>query len=137
MIQKKIIYTTSDGKTFEDKKEAEKHERKLQIELIKIYRVQYHPTWVLNAEYKDTGCKYIIRYEHIGYVYIHANSHHGLFLQDYLCETFGNPISFVMGVHGSNEIMESYTYSECSEKEVEKNKILARIEEEFVDKLWS
>lgn len=126
MIQEKIIYTTSDGKTFEDKNEAEKHEKKLQAERIKIYRVRYHPD--LN---EGRG------YNNIGYVYIHANSHHELFLQNYLCETFGNPISFVMGVLGSNAIMESYTYSVCSEKEVKPDKILARIEEEFVDKLWS
>lgn len=125
MIQKKIIYTTSDGKTFEDKNEAEKHEKKLQAERIKIYRVHYHPD--LN---EGRG------YNNIGYVYIHANSHHELFLQNYLCETFGNPISFVMGVFGSNAIMDSYTYSVCSEKEVKPDKILARIEENFVDKLW-
>lgn len=126
MIRERVIYTTSDGKTFEDKKEAEKHEKKLQAERIKIYRVQYHPD--LN---EGRG------YNNIGYVYIHANSHHELFLQNYLCETFGNPISFVMGVFGSNTIMESYTYSVCSEKEVKPDKILARIEENFVDKLWS
>ena len=55
MIQEKIIYTTSDGKTFEDKNEAEKHEKKLQAERIKIYRVHYHPDLNEGRGYNNIG----------------------------------------------------------------------------------
>lgn len=125
MVKKRTIYTASDGKEFDNEKEAKEHDEKVIRESIKVYKVYYNPD--LN---EGRG------YNNIGYVYIHANSHHELFLQNYLCETFGNPISFVMGVFGSNAIMESYTYSVCSEKEAKPDKIIARIEEKFVDKLW-
>lgn len=126
MVSEKTIYTTSDGKTFEDKQEAEKYEKKLQQKSIKIYKVHYSPDLNEGRGYYNNG-----------YVYIHANREHELFLRHFLCEKFGNPISFVMGVFGSNAIMPSYSYIECSEKDVIPDKILAKIEENFVDKLWN
>lgn len=93
---------------------------------IKAYRINYHPD--LNE-----GCLY---YDN-GFVLIHANRYHEKFLKNWLCEQFGNPISFVMGVFGSNTIMDSYTYYECNISEVDENNILTRIEENFVDKIWT
>lgn len=123
MIEEIKTYKTSDGELFDDKKEAEKHE--LELQKIKIYRVNYHPELNEGRGYLDKG-----------YVFIHANNFHEMFLKDWLHKKFGNPISFVMGVYGSNAIMDSYTWCEVTESEVEPNKVLARIEENFVNKIW-
>lgn len=123
MIEEIKTYKTSDGELFDDKKEAEKHE--LELQKIKIYRVHYHPELNEGRGYLDKG-----------YVFIHANNFHEMFLKDWLHKKFGNPISFVMGVYGSNAIMDTYTWYEVTESEVEPNKVLTRIEENFVNKIW-
>ena len=111
IIEEIKTYKTSDGKLFDDKKKAEKHE--LELQKIKIYRVHYNPELNEGKGYLD-----------VGYVFIHANNYHEMFLKDWLHKKFGNPISFVMGVYGSNAIMDSYTWYEVAESEVD-----ARIEE--------
>lgn len=123
MIEEIKIYRTSDRELFDDKKEAEKHE--LELQKIKIYRVHYHPELNEGRGYLDKG-----------YVFIHANNFHEMFLKDWLHKKFGNPISFVMGVYGSNAIMDSYIWYEVTESEVESNKVLTKIEENFVNKIW-
>ncbi len=125
MITKKIIYTASDGKEFDNEKEAQEHDEKIMLESIRVYKVFYNPD--LN---EGRG------YDNHGYVYVHANNNHKQFLEYFLCNKFGNPISFVMGVFGSNAIMPTYTFLEVPGYNVEADEILARIEETFVDKLW-
>lgn len=70
-------------------------------------------------------------------IYTASDGYHEQFLEYFLCKRFGNPISFVMGTFGSNAIMQTYTYLEVPESDVKADKILARIEEAFVDKLWN
>lgn len=123
MIEEIKTYKTSDGKLFDNKDEAERYEFELQK--IKIYRVHYHPELNEGKRYLDDG-----------YVFIYANNYHEMFLKDWLYKKFGNPISFVMGVYGSNAIVDSYIWYEITEPEIESNKILARIEEDFVNKIW-
>lgn len=123
MIEEIKTYRTSDGELFNEKKEAEKHE--LMLQKIKIYHVYYHPDLNEGKGYLDNG-----------YVFIHANNYHEKFLKDWLHKEFGNPVSFVMGVYGSNAIMDSYTWYEVTKSEVESDKVLARIEEDFVNKIW-
>lgn len=123
MIEEIKTYRTSDEKVFDDKKMAEMHE--LELQKIKVYCVHYRPD--LNE-----GRGHLER----GYVFIHANKYHEKFLKDWLHKKFGNPISFVMGVYGSNAIMDSYTWYEVTESDVKSDKVLARIEENFVNKIW-
>ena len=111
MVKKRTIYTTSDGKEFDNEKEAKEHDEKVIRESIKVYKVYYNPD-------------------------VHANKHHDQFIEYFLCKRFGNPISFVMGTFGSNAIMQTYIYHEVPESDVKADKVLARIEETFVDKLW-
>lgn len=126
MVKKRTIYTASDGKEFNNEKEAEEHDKKVIRESIKVYKVYYNPDLNEGRGYGDHG-----------YVYVHANKYHEQFLEYFLCKRFGNPISFVMGTFGSNAIMQTYTYLEVPESDVKADKILARIEEVFVDKLWN
>lgn len=123
MIEEIKTYRTQDGKIFDDRKKAEKHE--LELQKVKIYRVNYHPE--LNE-----GKGFLAS----GYVYVHANDYHEMFLRDWLYKKFGNPISFVMGVYGSNAITNSYLWYEVVESDVNADKILARIEETLVNKIW-
>ena len=122
MVKKRTIYTTSDGKEFDNEKE---HDEKVIRESIKVYKVYYNPDLNEGRGYEDDG-----------YVYVHANKHHDQFIEYFLCKRFGNPISFVMGTFGSNAIMQTYIYHEVPESDVKADKVLARIEETFVDKLW-
>lgn len=124
MIEEIKSYRTSDGEIFSDKHNAEMHEQNLQN--IKVYRIDYHPDLNEGYSYYDRG-----------FVFIHANRYHEKFLKNWLYENLGNPISFIMGVFGSNAIMDSYIYYECNMSEVDENKILAKIEEKFVDKIWT
>lgn len=43
MVKKRTIYTASDGKEFDNEKEAEEHDKKVIRELIKVYKVYYNP----------------------------------------------------------------------------------------------
>ena len=99
MVKKRTIYTASDGKEFDNEKEAEEHDKKVIRESIKVYKVYYNPDLNEGRGYGDHG-----------YVYVHANKYHEQFLEYFLCKRFGNPISFVMGTFGSNAIMQTYTY---------------------------
>lgn len=99
--------------------------KKVIRESIKVYKVYYNPDLNEGRGYEDDG-----------YVYVHANKHHDQFIEHFLCKRFGNPISFVMGTFGSNAIMQTYIYHEVPESDVKADKVLARIEETFVDKLW-
>lgn len=125
MVKKRTIYTTSDGKEFDNEKEAKEHDEKVIRESIKVYKVYYNPDLNEGRGYEDDG-----------YVYVHANKHHDQFIEYFLCKRFWNPISFVMGTFGSNAIMQTYIYHEVPESDVKADKVLARIEETFVDKLW-
>lgn len=125
MVKKRTIYTTSDGKEFDNEKEAKEHDEKVIRESIKVYKVYYNPDLNEGRGYEDDG-----------YVYVHANKHHDQLIEYFLCKRFGNPISFVMGTFGSNAIMQTYIYHEVPESDVKADKVLARIEETFVDKLW-
>lgn len=117
-------FETSDGKLFSDKDAAERHEQILKD--VKTYLVKYAPDLT-----EGKG------YQRFGYVLVHARREHELFLKDWLYKQFGNPVCFVQGVYGSNAITESYKYSETMGSELlTKKEILARIEEEFVSKLW-
>ena len=107
MVKKRTIYTASDGKEFDNEKEAEEHDKKVIRESIKVYKVYYNPDLNEGRGYGDHG-----------YVYVHANKYHEQFLEYFLCKRFGNPISFVMGTFGSNAIMQTYTYLEVPESDV-------------------
>ena len=43
MVKKRTIYTTSDGKEFDNEKEAKEHDEKVIRESIKVYKVYYNP----------------------------------------------------------------------------------------------
>lgn len=43
MVKKRTIYTASDGKEFDNEKEAEEHDKKVIRESIKVYKVYYNP----------------------------------------------------------------------------------------------
>lgn len=65
MVKKRTIYTTSDGKEFDNEKEAKEHDEKVIRESIKVYKVYYNPDLNEGRGYEDDG-----------YVYVHANKHH-------------------------------------------------------------
>ena len=68
MVKKRTIYTTSDGKEFDNEKEAKEHDEKVIRESIKVYKVYYNPDLNEGRGYEDDG-----------YVYVHANKHHDHF----------------------------------------------------------
>ena len=73
MVKKRTIYTASDGKEFDNEKEAEEHDKKVIRESIKVYKVYYNPDLNEGRGYGDHG-----------YVYVHANKYHEQFLEYFL-----------------------------------------------------
>lgn len=77
MVKKRTIYTTSDGKEFDNEKEAKEHDEKVIRESIKVYKVYYNPDLNEGRGYEDDG-----------YVYVHANKHHDQFIEYFLCHWY-------------------------------------------------
>lgn len=75
MVKKRTIYTASDGKEFDNEKEAEEHDKKVIRESIKVYKVYYNPDLNEGRGYGDHG-----------YVYVHANKYHEQFLEYHFCK---------------------------------------------------
>lgn len=55
MVKKRTIYTASDGKEFDNEKEAEEHDKKVIRESIKVYKVYYNPDLNEGRGYGDHG----------------------------------------------------------------------------------
>ena len=55
MVKKRTIYTTSDGKEFDNEKEAKEHDEKVIQESIKVYKVYYNPDLNEGRGYEDDG----------------------------------------------------------------------------------
>lgn len=127
MIKTHITYETSDGEVFTDKAKAEEHESYLETlyKNVRAYHVSYSPDLTEGHGYECDG-----------YVLVHAKCCHELFLKHWLGEEFGNPIALVGGVYGSNAIMDRYVYKEVPYEQVDTSKVLKRLEEKFVEKLW-
>lgn len=119
-----VVYKTIDGKIFENKEEAEKHERN--ISNVYAFKIYYQPDLTEGRGFQ----KY-------GYLLINANKKHEIFARHWCYERFGNEITFVMGVYGSNAITKEWSICHCPLNKVEDDKILDKIEEQFVNKLWS
>lgn len=121
----RIVYETVDGKVFYNKEEAEKHEEK--INDVKAFRVYAHPDLTEGR----SGASFQ------GYLLVHVRNAHEMFAEEWCYRKYGNKVTFVQGVYGSNAIMTSWRLSPCSVFNVEDSKIIGRLEEDFVDKLWN
>lgn len=120
----KTLYQTDDGKIFESKLEAETHEGKFKN--VKAFKITYNYDWNEGRGYHSNG-----------YVLVHTKNHHKMFVEDWCFRKFGNRIGFVMGAYGSNAVAYKWLIESCELQDVEEDKILAKLEEKFVDKIWS
>lgn len=121
---KTVVYKTVDGKLFDKKEEAEKHE-----ELFKNLRA-----FKVNAQPDLTEGRHGPVFQ--GYLLVNAKSNQHLFAEDWCFKKYGNGVAFVMGTFGSNAIIKNWMVTNCKMEEVENDKIIGRIQENFVDKLW-
>lgn len=80
MVKKRTIYTASDGKEFDNEKEAEEHDKKVIRESIKVYKVYYNPDLNEGRGYGDHG-----------YVYVHANKYHEQFFRVFSVQEVRQP----------------------------------------------
>lgn len=119
----KLVYETEDGKVFENKEDAIKYEEKYLN--VKAFHVYHSPDLTEGRGYQKDD-----------YILVHARGNHLLFAEHYCYKTFGNKVSFVMGVYGSNAITPAWSVTPCDMKKVDNNKILHKIEEDFVEKIW-
>lgn len=120
---KTIVYKTIDGKIFESKEDAQKHETKLgNLRAFKIYAYPDLNEGRRGAEFQ-------------GYLLVNARSSHDMFAEHWCYEKYKNKVAFVMGAFGSNAIMENWYYTRCDLSEVDGN-VIDRVQENFVDKLW-
>lgn len=60
-----------------------------------------------------------------------------MFVEDWCYKKYGNKVTFVMGVYGSNTITYSWMVCNSLLEDIEEDKIIARLEESFVDKIWN
>lgn len=108
--EQKVVYTTDDGKTFFDKKEAEQYENQLKNK--KAYRVHYQP------DLNETGFR-----QKTGYIICYAQWGNELWVEDWLYKKFGNRIALVQGVSPT----ENWNFTKVDLDKVEADKILATI----------
>ncbi len=122
-----ITYKTIDGKLFDVKEDAEKHEKTLTK--VKAYKIYAYPDLTEGRH----GAKFQ------GYLLVHADNNQDLFVEDWCYRKYKNKIGFIMGAYGSNAIMETWLYHEVplASVNLNENKILDKIEENFVNKIWS
>ncbi|HLO11329.1 MAG TPA: hypothetical protein VK190_03610 [Pseudoneobacillus sp.] len=123
-ILTKVTYKTTDGLLFEDQKEAEKHEKELND--VKVFKIYSGPDLTEGRHGP----------EFTGYLLIHANNNHDMFAENWCYNNYGNKVAFTMGVYGSNAILYRWRFQQCALDQVEPNKVIARLEEDFVTKLW-
>lgn len=121
---KSTIYITDDGKEFTNKKEAMEHESRLNN--VKYFVVRYSPDLTEGRGLQKAGL-----------VMVHAKGSHREFVEHWCYQNFGNRIDFCMGVYGSNAIMAAWSIREVVESEIGSYEVLNKIEERFVDKIWS
>lgn len=121
---KSITYRTIDGKLFESKEEAEQHEMK--IRNVKAYKIYAYPD--LNEGRRSA--------EFQGYLLVNSDGYHDMFAEYWCYEKYKNRVAFVMGAFGSNAIMENWSYKSCDVLEVQSEKIIGRVQDKFVPKLW-
>ncbi|MNV46332.1 hypothetical protein D3C71_1381570 [compost metagenome] len=119
-----VVYTTDDGKSFLSKEEAIKHEEALKN--VKVFLVHFAPDLTEGRGYSKSGL-----------IWVNAKGNHRDFAEHWCYSNLGNRIAFVMGVYGSNALMPSWVLTEFTGRDSSKISILARLEEEFVKKLWS
>lgn len=118
-----IAYKTIDGKLFESKEEAQKHEE--QNQNLKAFKIFAYPDLTEGRSGPEFQ----------GYLLVNAKSNHSMFAEHWCYEKYHNKIAFVMGVFGSNAIMENWYYTSCSLSEVN-DSIIGKVQEDFVEKLW-
>jgi hypothetical protein len=121
---KSVIYITDDGKEFTNKNDALKHETKLKN--VKAFLVRYNPDLTEGRGFQKSGI-----------VLVHANGNHKEFVEHWCYERFGNSITFVMGVYGSNAICGNWYITSATDNDINQFEVLDKIEENFVNKIWS
>jgi hypothetical protein len=108
--ENKVVYTTEDGKTFFDKKEAQRHEDTLKN--TKAYQVRYCP------DLNETGTL-----QKTGYIICNAQWGNDLWVEDWLYKKFGSRVAFVQGVAPTT----NWTFQHIERNKVEAEKILATL----------
>lgn len=119
----KLVYETEDGKVFENKEDAIKYEEKFLN--VKAYHIFYKPDLIEGRGLQEDG-----------YILVHSRNNHKLFAEHFCYKEFGNKVGFVMGAYGSNAITTTWSISSCDLKSIDENKIITKIEEDFVEKIW-
>lgn len=109
-------YKTSDGELFPDERSAGRHEQ--EIAGIKTYFIKH------------------MHGSRSGFVMIHAKRRHEMLLKQWLYCTYGNSILYTENMN-SDTIKEAYGYEECDMVDVDENRILVRIEDECMEKIWA
>ncbi len=124
---KTVTYKTIDGKLFDNKEDAVKHEETLSK--VKAYRICAYPDLTEGRH----------GYKFQGYLLVHTNAYQNLFAEEWCYKKYKSRVDFVMGAYGSNAIMVTWSYDEVPLSSIDQNKdkILDRIEENFVTKIWS
>lgn len=117
-------FKTSDGRLFETEENAKAHENTLSK--VKAFSIYTGPDLTEGRH----GPKFQ------GYLLVHANGSHELFAEDWCFKNFNNRVAFVMGVFGSNAIIEKWQFKKVDLHVVSDGEVIDRIEENFVSKLW-
>lgn len=118
-----IAYKTNDGRIFNNSKDAEEYEKNMApIRAFKIY--------ACDELCDEKGLKFE------GYLLVHAKDNHSIFAEDWCYCEYGNRITFIKGLYNSNSITHHWEYNECEIQDVEEDKIIDRIEDDLVYKIW-
>lgn len=118
------IYVTNDGKEFANKQDALKHEDRL--ENVRAFVVRYNPDLTEGRGFQKSGI-----------VWVHAKGSHHQFVEHWCYEKYGNKYAFCMGVYGSNAISLNWNIHKANEHDLNEYEVIHRIEENFVEKIWS
>ena len=114
------VYKTDDGQEFLTKSEAEEHEKKLKY--IRYFAVSANPDLIEGRHGpRPAGC-----------IAVCANCDHAMFAEYACYKLFGNRVSFVQGVMGSNAIIDNWALDKSPESKPQ-GKIIATMQDQFAD----
>lgn len=120
-IIQRTYYETIDGRQFENKHEAEKHEKKLEF-----FELYCFPDTTEGRH----SC--LLK----GYIAVAANDRHSYFAEYAAHKVLGNRITFCQGVFGSNAIMENWKIKHVDKDNVlhnEKTPVLITVKDNFCE----